>query len=51
MYRSYFHKKKIRGACASKADLLNLLVFYCELIDLQWKRHLPYAEHTLTKNY
>ena len=44
--RSYFHKK-ITGAYASQTDLLNLLIFYGELINFQKKRHLAYAEHTL----
>ena len=51
MCRSYFHKKKNTGAYANQADLLNLSVFYSELIDFQYKRHLAYAEHILTSNY
>ena len=50
MCRSYFHKK-ITGTYASQTDLLNLLVFCSELIDFQQKRHLAYAEYTLTSNY
>ena len=38
--------KKIAGAYGSQTDLLNLSVFYSELIDFQWKRH-----HILTSNY
>ena len=34
MYRFYFHKK-ITGAYASQTDLLNLLVFYTEMMDPQ----------------
>ena len=34
MYRPYIHKK-ITGTYASPTDLLNLLVFYSELIDFQ----------------
>ena len=33
-YRSYFHEKNT-GAYASQTDLLNLLVFYDELVDFQ----------------
>ena len=50
MCRSYFHKK-ITGAYANQTDLLNLSVFYSELIDFQYKRHLAYAEHIVTSNY
>ena len=34
MHRSYFHKKIIE-AYASQTNLLNLLVLYGELIDIQ----------------
>ena len=47
---SYFYQK-VTEAYVSQTDLLNLLVFYSELIDFQQKRHLPYAEHMLTSNY
>ena len=42
MCRSYFNEKNT-GAYASQTDLLNLIVFYSELIDFQQKRHLAYA--------
>ena len=49
-YRSHFHKK-LTGAYASQTDLLNLSVFYGEMIEFQLKRHLAYAEYILTSNY
>ena len=33
-YRSYFYEK-VTGAYGSQTDLLNLLVFYGELVDFQ----------------
>ena len=47
---SYLHKK-VTEAYASQTDLLNLQVFYGELTDFKYKRHIPSTEHNLTSSY